>query len=853
MLLCSPERVRDRDLEVRVTLLLMAWMACTGGTTAELTGKSIIVQSPTREGRVDAALAKAGNARLNEGIVANLSQQEIKVWADAPEKIQDLPAGVSVEGIYDKPERKALIWGTDEQAFHQAMLDDGAQVLILRWDINGSVDRGKWVASRLYHDDYRQYFELVAVDNNYRVYQVIQKPKQFPPQLAQLTADVIRTRLRGDPIPALPNLPTENGRKWNLMASVRYDGGREMATGMCFRESYADCVLELARDLEREHRRYQEWFGHPRISDQTDELLIHVHRITERATVYALERQQIETLWEKGIDGALIIEPEKNKAAVIPGSLAFTRSYVETDRMLRHGAAEFHMSSLRPWREPENTLEKVRSIEYVQYPENETEPSKVVPLFRGVPPVPMQTVDLQRLEESVVAAGEWYLANLHPNDQPLSYAPGQVTYKMWPSENRYSDEYNLVRHTLATWNLVQAYNIEQRPEFVEGAERALDWTLTWRKTEVLPDGSKMTFIEYPQVDEDGRKLKVGNPDIPPAPVDELHPAHNRKLGSVVVGLMGIIDLARATDDHKYDELMIEMGNFVLHMQEDDGRFNPYYVPPTHSYYGQRNDIVPGEAALALVMLYEYTGDEKWIAPIPPYFNFYEGWWDERVGNASTEDAWPERLYINDQDRLDLVQFGPWSVMAANAYQRATGDDSGTDFAMRVGEWMIDSYMWDEERAPWPDYVGGYYKNARELPAMQAFCYAEGTAAAYQLALRTRPEKVEYFERHTRETARFALQMQYDDLSIYPFSRGDEVYGGTRYTMTETKVRIDYVHHSLSAVYQYIEGARLDPKLPADVKVSPLRAQMEAMEAAALQAKAEGDAKVQAAQEEAARE
>ena len=51
-------------------------------------------------------------------------------------------------------------------------------------------------------------------------------------------------------------------------------------------------------------------------------------------------------------------------------------------------------------------------------------------------------------------------------------------------------------------------------------------------------------------------------------------------------------------------------------------------------------------------------------------------------------------------------------------------------------------------------------------------------------------------------------------------------------MTETKVRIDYVHHSLSAVYQYIEGARLDPNLPEDVKRSPVRVQMEAREAAA---------------------
>ncbi|MBK7761602.1 MAG: hypothetical protein IPI35_35405 [Deltaproteobacteria bacterium] len=67
-------------------------------------------------------------------------------------------------------------------------------------------------------------------------------------------------------------------------------------------------------------------------------------------------------------------------------------------------------------------------------------------------------------------SGEWYLRNLHPNDQPIPfYQPGQVIYKMWPAENRYSDEYNIVRHALATWNLVQAYQIEPRPEFIEGA------------------------------------------------------------------------------------------------------------------------------------------------------------------------------------------------------------------------------------------------------------------------------------------------------------------------------------------------------------------------------------------------
>jgi hypothetical protein len=131
--------------------------------------------------------------------------------------------------------------------------------------------------------------------------------------------------------------------------------------------------------------------------------------------------------------------------------------------------------------------------------------------------------------------------------------------------------------------------------------------------------------------------------------------------------------------------------------------------------------------------------------------------------------------------------------------------------------MIDTYQWTTDRAPWPDYVGGYYKLREELPAMQAFCYAEGTAAAYQLAIRFAPDQVPYFERSTREAMRLGLAMQYTELDTYAFSRPRQVMGGIRYALNETKVRIDYVHHALSSMYQYYQAAKADPHLPPEVK------------------------------------
>jgi uncharacterized membrane protein (UPF0182 family) len=60
-------------------------------------------------------------------------------------------------------------------------------------------------------------------------------------------------------------------------------------------------------------------------------------------------------------------------------------------------------------------------------------------------------------------------------------------------------------------------------------------------------------------------------------------------------------------------------------------------------------------------------------------------------------------------------------------------------------------------------------------------------------------------------------MQYTELDTYPFSRPRQVMGGIRYALNETKVRIDYVHHALSSMVQYYQGAQVDPSLPPEVR------------------------------------
>jgi len=758
-------------------------------TAPKLVPDGIVAPGLDPKSRIAGAVKKGSKETPHGELLAQVAKfKKGKILVDAASRVKGLPAERVFAGdLFSDPAIEATWWSVDEDAAADVLLAKDIQFVLLRRDVLPSVDRGGYVLGRLYHDDFRTRFELRAVDHHFSLYRVLRAERRFSPQLARVVTDQIRTRLRGDAPAALPSMKSEDGLRWNLVASVRREGGKELAIGMCLRDELRDCVAELARDLEREHRRYAEWYGFPPLSEEIDDMILEVQRVVERSRVLVREDKDLRNVWEMGIDGGIIYDAATKKTAVFPGSVAYARAFKDPARLLKHAAMQFHLASFRPWRDEKNRLEKFRTIHYLDWPGR-----GFYPMFRGAPPIPMEAVDIESLEDSLLLAAEWYLANMAPNvDLPdnLPYADGQVVYKFWPSENRFSDEYNLVRHTLATWNLVQAWHIDPRPEFLTGARAALDWTLRYRV-----DEGDMSFIHY---------------------------NNNRKLGSVVVQLMGMIDLARATGSDEWDDLMNRFGNFTLFMQEESGKFDPYYVPDDHPYADATNDIVPGEALLALVMLYEYTGDEKWIAPTEKYFEYYMPWWNERVIKKSDRGAWPAWIYDN-QTRLDLVQFGPWTVMAANAYNRATGDTRYVDFALEVGRWMVESYGWMPGRSPWPDYVGGYYKMPHELPAMQAFCYAEGTAAAYDLALRARPEHAAFFETATRASARFALNMQFDDVSSYPFARSELARGGTRYAMNETKIRIDYVYHAFSSVFQYLEAAKNDPNLPASVRESPLR-------------------------------
>jgi hypothetical protein len=169
---------------------------------------------------------------------------------------------------------------------------------------------------------------------------------------------------------------------------------------------------------------------------------------------------------------------------------------------------------------------------------------------------------------------------------------------------------------------------------------------------------------------------------------------------------------------------------------------------------------------------------------------------------------PDGTYAEER-RKNLVQFQPWIAMAMEEMHRYDPDPEYVEASNLVSIWIADTYQFDETRAFFPDYLGGYMKVLDELPAMHTFVYTEGTAASYVLARRAGADAdaVQKLRRSALLSARFILQMQTrPGVNDYYYPNPDKAKGAVRYCMNHNKQRIDYTYHALSSIYRIIHAA-----------------------------------------------
>ena len=741
--------------------------------------------------RLSACLDRLDDVALSGDAIADL----VDIVDEPSDRL--LVAGDGVDAdvdevlLDDAQDLQEVLLDDDEAAAAEALRADGIEAFVLHRDLALALDRDDTVVSRLAYHEFLEWFDLRWLTEEGLVYSVRTEARGVSDRVGEELLTGLRARLASADV-----VPTQSWKPEvvRLIASMRLSG-QTLAMRHAVGEDIEAVLDDLADKLDRRWERDVEILGLGRLEERLDEVRLEVHVVNERADVEARDDDDLAELWEMGIDGATLTEElddGSERFGFMPGSEATPRSIIDPESFLDVLADEFAWPDADPWERDDVRLTLIRDDHFM---ERVPGGGETVRMMRGNPVVGMDEITDESIRQMLVAGGDWWLANQHQD--------GSFVYKYWPDDNRISSDYNEIRHLLGPRDLIDTWRYRRDPSYIDGARRAMDWLLPY---EITPDDPPHTSLPHPGEGEVLYRypLQVVNGELP-----------NQKLGTVAVALMGWVKWAEATGSHEEDARIRAMAEYTLSQAEEDGRFEAYNVRPGHPFANAANDIVPGEAALALGMVAEYLDDDQWVDFFPKFLDYYEPWFRRRVERTRPYGRWPRGTYAN-QTRLELVQFGPWAVMASRQYYELTGDERSARFGLEIADWLIDNYQWDTERSPWPDYVGGYYKIPEELPAMQAFVYGEATAAAYRIALQFDPERKAKYDDATRETIRFLRVMQYDEVDSYFAPRPEFVVGGVRYAMNHGKVRTDYVGHALSTLSQYLDARAMDPDVEAPV-------------------------------------
>ncbi|MBO9424151.1 hypothetical protein J7444_05435 [Labrenzia sp. R4_1] len=255
-----------------------------------------------------------------------------------------------------------------------------------------------------------------------------------------------------------------------------------------------------------------------------------------------------------------------------------------------------------------------------------------------------------------------------------------------------------------------------------------------------------------------------------------------KLGGAGLALVAKIACRNVSCTAISDEELRNIGRFILFMQRDDGSFYSKYTP---SEGGKRGDWVslyyPGEAALGLVMLFEITGEMRWL-----------------------EGGYRALLRLSQDRRFSgAVPADHWALLATERIWPHISPDERAPLAFHARQ-IVQHVLSEQVQSDDPAFDGGFTPEGRTTPTATRL---EGLLAAHTIFAGD--------ERMRREIENAAM-MGVDFLVSVQIDKGPLIGGiprGTRkiellqnrrartFNRRLGEVRIDYVQHTLSALMQ----------------------------------------------------
>lgn len=328
-------------------------------------------------------------------------------------------------------------------------------------------------------------------------------------------------------------------------------------------------------------------------------------------------------------------------------------------------------------------------------------------------------------------------------------ADGSFVYEYEPLLGRETADYNILRHAGTVFAMMELYGANKDPEILKAVERAIGYLL--------------------------RQVREGT--ISGRPVRFVVEKGDVKLGGNALSILALAEYARVTGDRRHDEIMKELGEWILATQGKNGRFMVHKQSfPLGKVSSLVSEYYPGEAIFALMCIYGLTGEKKWL------------------DGADAGALYQLKVFSMLDDRK--LPHDHWLLYGLNEVYRKRSRPEFMDGAMRFARVIIKAQHTREKESQ-PDWDGGYYKPPRSAPTatrMEGLDSAYALASDYGLAA----EAGQIRKAIDRGTG-FLLRIQIGpEIAVY-CQDPEKSLGGVRESLASSSIRIDYVQHTISAL------------------------------------------------------
>jgi hypothetical protein len=362
---------------------------------------------------------------------------------------------------------------------------------------------------------------------------------------------------------------------------------------------------------------------------------------------------------------------------------------------------------------------------------------QAVPLFRGhriftaVPP--------EELISSAAAGGQ-YLVRIVDET-------GRFEYSYLPKTETTRDEYNILRHAGTTYSLLEVHEVTGDQEVLGAARRALEYLVTVSKP-ITVAGETLACVV-----EDGDATLGGN-------------------GLACLALAKYIEV---TGDREWLPLLRRLAGWMRSVQTGNGYFAVHkQAYPNGPVSDFRSDYYSGEAAFALVRVFEVDPDPAWLDAAERGARYMIQADEGKTSKNLRHDHW--LLYTLGE----LYAHRPQPIVL--------------EHAQRIAASIVES----QNRKPEiPDWAGSYSNPPRTTPTATR---SEGLCAAWWLARNAGDKKAaDRILEALRLGVAFQLQCQFRPESAMYLDAPARAMGGFRETLTDYEIRIDFVQHNISAL------------------------------------------------------